>query len=414
MRIPSTIAVALATTFAEASVMSRAGGACPAVWTQVSQDLTKMFVQADKQCNDDARAAIRAVFHDCATWAKAQGNTGGCDGSLFLSAEENARTGNRGLQSISTKLTDLAQQRGVGVADMIAFAGAHATVSCPLGPTVKTMIGRTDSSNAAPDEGLLPGNASLSADTIITLFSDKGFSAPDVAALVGAHSSSKQFFVDPSKAGAAQDRTPGIWDVDFYNDTTNKPPGVFVFQSDMALSQDPRSGPAFKSFIGQQAKWNQAFADTFSRMMLLGVPTDNLVDCTAALPPPTDSFPGANEPVGAPNSPAAPGKPTAAPGKPTSPPAKTTSAKAKSTSGPAKPKSDPPNAPSGTAGGPGFGGPNGPYDPNGPYGPGGPDGPNGPGGFGGPGGPGGSGFPTGCWAGQQNKPTSFPTARPSC
>jgi hypothetical protein len=115
------------------------------------------------------------------------------------------------------------------------------------------MIGRKDSSNPAPDESLLPGNATLSADKIISLFADKGLSAADVAALVGAHTSAKQFFVDPSKAGEAQDRTPGVWDVDFYSDTTSKPAGVFVFQSDINLSQDPRSGPTFKSFVGQQA-----------------------------------------------------------------------------------------------------------------------------------------------------------------
>ncbi|RDW85884.1 hypothetical protein BP5796_04209 [Coleophoma crateriformis] len=252
MRFSSTIAVALATTLIEASALPRSGGACPAVWTQVSQDLTQMFLQADGQCNDDARSAIRAVFHDCGTWSSSQGLTGGCDGSVFLSDVENARPENRGLQSISAKLKGLAAQRGVGVADMIAFAGAHATLSCPLGPTTKTMIGRTDSSKPA-DENLLPGNATMSADTIISLFADKGFSAADVAALVGAHSSSKQFFVDPAQAGAPQDRTPGMWDVDYYSDTITKPAGVFVFDSDVALSQDPRSGPAFKSFIGQQA-----------------------------------------------------------------------------------------------------------------------------------------------------------------
>lgn len=37
---------------------------CPAVWTQISRDLTAKFL-SDGQCNPDARAAIRAVFHDC-------------------------------------------------------------------------------------------------------------------------------------------------------------------------------------------------------------------------------------------------------------------------------------------------------------------------------------------------------------
>ncbi|TID18935.1 hypothetical protein E2P81_ATG05909 [Venturia nashicola] len=318
MRVSSRLAVALAATVSEASVLPRAadvGGVCPPVWTQISKALTTMFVAADGQCNHDARTAVRAAFHDCATWNQAQGPRGGCDGSLFLSAEENARVENRGLQDISTKLTALAKSSGVGVADMIAFAGAHATVSCPLGPTVKTLIGRVDSAIAAPNESLLPGNATLSADAIIGLFADKGFSAPDVAALIGAHSSAQQFFVDPNRAGQAQDRTPGIWDVDYYADTTAKNPSVFTFQSDINIATDPRSGPAFKSFVGQQANWNKAFADTFSRMLLLGVPANGLVDCTSALPPPRDNFPGANLPLNA--APATPsGFPAGLPGSP--------------------------------------------------------------------------------------------------
>jgi hypothetical protein len=115
------------------------------------------------------------------------------------------------------------------------------------------MIGRKDSSTPAPDESLLPSNASMSSTDILSLMADKGFSGPDVAALVGAHSTSRQFFADPSKAGQPQDSTPGIWDVAFYGQTSNPPPGVFVFHSDKALSQDPASGPTFKSFIGQQA-----------------------------------------------------------------------------------------------------------------------------------------------------------------
>lgn len=55
--------------------------------------------------------------------------------------------------------------------------------------------------------------------------------------------------------------------------------------------------------------------------MLLGVPANGLVDCTSALPPPRDNFPGANLPLSA--GPAAPsggppagGPPRGAPGPP--------------------------------------------------------------------------------------------------
>jgi hypothetical protein len=35
---------------------------CPAIWTTISADLKSMFLSGG-QCNDDARAAIRANFH---------------------------------------------------------------------------------------------------------------------------------------------------------------------------------------------------------------------------------------------------------------------------------------------------------------------------------------------------------------
>jgi hypothetical protein len=94
--------------------------ACPAVWTQISQELTSLFL-TDSQCNDDARGAIRAVFHDCFP-----GN--GCDGSL-ATPEELARPINAPLVATVTKLQNLATQYNVTVADMIAFAGCKLLVS---------------------------------------------------------------------------------------------------------------------------------------------------------------------------------------------------------------------------------------------------------------------------------------------
>ena len=49
------------------------------------------------------------------------------------------------------------------------------------------------------------------ADDLIALFEDKTITPHDLTALMGAHSTSKQSGVDPSKAGASQDTTPGVW-----------------------------------------------------------------------------------------------------------------------------------------------------------------------------------------------------------
>ena len=238
---------------------------CPAVWTQVAADLTNRFLNTTSgQCNDDARASIRAAFHDCAAWNTT--TPGGCDGSLILSSEtadnELDRPENNGLQDIGAKLLNLTQtyqaiDSSVTAADMIQFAASVAIVTCPLGPKVPTVVGRTDSSQAAvPD--LLPNVNSPAAD-LIALFEAKTITAPELIALIGAHSTSRQFNTNLTFAGEPQDSTPGEWDVDFYAQTTNPPEGVFVFPSDRALALDNTTAATFEGFVGAQGKWNFAF-----------------------------------------------------------------------------------------------------------------------------------------------------------
>lgn len=217
------------------------------------------------QCNDNARAAIRAAFHDCGAWDTTQGFIGGCDGSLVIASEAFLRSENDGLQGISNLYTELRNNfsNQIGMADLIQFGGAAAIKTCPLGPTVQTLVGRTDWTEEDPQApmNLLP-NVDSNATVLIQLFADKGFSAADLAVLVGAHSTSRQQFVDPTFANESQDSTPGIWDVQFYSDTAAPEAGVFVFPSDIALMNDPNSGPTFVGFQGSQHQntWSQKFA----------------------------------------------------------------------------------------------------------------------------------------------------------
>lgn len=261
------------------------GGSCPAVWSTVSKELVTKFV-ANGQCNDDARAAIRAAFHDCGAWNTAQGQKGGCDGSLVNTrfptpkggnAEELNRDENGGLGDISKYLFDTQQKyvqidKSVTVADMIQFAGAVAIVSCPGGPQIKTYVGRKDSTDSAPD-GLLP-SVVADASSLFKLFSDKGFSAVDLAALLGAHSTSKAFHQASHNipVGAAQDSSPGTWDVKYYSETLQipvntdpnaSPDKVAVFPSDKNLATDDKTPvkKEFAGFVNNQGKWRGKFAD---------------------------------------------------------------------------------------------------------------------------------------------------------
>lgn len=96
-------------------------GSCPPVWNEISATLTGQFL-ANGQCTDAARAAIRAAFHDCFN--------GACDGSLIL-ADECSRPENRGLERLCGNLGNLAEQKQVGVADLIQFAAGKATQRSP-------------------------------------------------------------------------------------------------------------------------------------------------------------------------------------------------------------------------------------------------------------------------------------------
>jgi manganese peroxidase len=270
-------------------------GECPGVWRTISKDLTSSFVSGG-ECTDLARAAIRYAFHDAGTFSRKLPTvppaSGGADGSLLLNGGEIGRQENRGLEEYHGFVTGKFAQyksQGVGAADLIQFAANHAVVSCPGGPTVRTLIGRIDSSQASPS-GLMPPGGGPGSDhnSLFQLFTDKGFSAVDLAALIGAHTTAKAKAVAQFPVGTPQDSTPGKWDVKYYAETYNPPPGVRSFPSDINLSNPNTTvGKEFKKFVDNQGRWNGQFASAMFRLGMLGIPDDgfrNFTDCTDALP----------------------------------------------------------------------------------------------------------------------------------
>lgn len=257
----------------------------------VSAELTKLFLQPDGQCNDNARAAVRFAFHDAGAWDKNQDH-GGADGSLMMDFGEISRPENNGLQNIWQVLRSVQSKYKVGYADLAQYAHNHAVVTCPKGPSIKTYIGRKDATQAAPD-GLIP-NVHDAADSLVALFADKGINGEDLAALLGAHSVGRQRFVDTSATAVnkAFDSTIGTWDVSFYNETLENPAGssasqkIFVLPSDKVLSQHPAVSEEWHEFVGDQKHWNEDYATAAIRMGLLGVTNlKDLSECTRTLPP---------------------------------------------------------------------------------------------------------------------------------
>lgn len=206
---------------------------------------------------------------------------------------EEGRPENNGLQGIRSVLQSVQKKYRVGYADLVQYAHNHATISCPKGPRIRTFVGRKDATQAAPP-GLLP-DVHDSADNLIALFERKGFSAHDLAALVGAHATAKQRFVDPEQAEKPLDTTVGQWDVEFYNDTlnqeTNPNDKIFVLPSDKVLSVHPKVNDEWKSFVGNQQHWNEDYAKAYIRMSLTGVTNlKDLRDCTRTLPASRPNF----------------------------------------------------------------------------------------------------------------------------
>lgn len=269
------------------------------VWRYVADDMYQFMAGSSGRCTKWARAAVRLGFHDAGTWSKATASQGGgADGSIILAGEEIGRFENRGLQEVAARFAELhgkykAMGWNIGMGDFIQMGANVATVVCPLGPRIKTYVGRKDSANPAP-AGLLP-SPFAPADQLIQLFKDKTIGPHGLVALLGAHTTSQQNFVNVSRAGDPQDSTPGVWDVLYYKETLSdrSPPRVFKFPSDISISQHPETSKEFREFAGPggQNHWNEDYAREYIRLSLLGVNNINqLTECTKVLPPATKGF----------------------------------------------------------------------------------------------------------------------------
>ena len=252
-------------------------------WYNISADLTSFF----GGCSDNARAAVRLGFHDAGEWDKTK-TFGGADGSMVLFKEYN-RAENLGLAAISQQMQTIYNKYhaayNISMADLIQYANIHATRTCPKAPLLRAWVGRKDATQTAT-ENLLP-NVNAGAQSLVDLFAAKTIVPYDLVALLGAHSTSKQFNVSIPDSGKSQDSTPAIWDVSFYNETlqANALPGVFRFQSDLVLSKFNVTNPAWLDFLGDQGDWNDAYSRAYTRVSLLGVNNINsLVECTQTLP----------------------------------------------------------------------------------------------------------------------------------
>ncbi|KAJ7061675.1 heme peroxidase [Mycena amicta] len=241
------------------------------------------------RCGDSARASIRLAFHDAGTFSQALQASGlpngAADGSLLTDPDEVQRADNNGLQNIVGLLKPLPAQFNVSAGDVLHLAGVLGVLACPGGPVINTYIGRPAPQNVAP-QGLLP-NPNSPVPVLTARFADMGFSIRELMALIGAHTTGKQRFVNTLVAPSTFDSTPEIWDVRFYSETANTtltPPGTFKLNSDINFAHNATTQKDYNRFVGNQNNWAQEYAAAHEKMSLLGLNRNTLTDCTEILP----------------------------------------------------------------------------------------------------------------------------------
>ena len=85
---------------------------------------------------------------------------------------------------------------------------------------IPAYVGRNAPRNIAPT-GLLP-NPEDPVDVLLARFADMGFNGREVMALIGAHTTGKQRFVDTAVANTTFDTTVQIWDTRFCKSVLNR------------------------------------------------------------------------------------------------------------------------------------------------------------------------------------------------
>lgn len=276
---------------------SGSSGSCPQIWSQVASQLKSDF----SGCNDFARSAIRFAFHDAAGYSSSNSQyapaSGGADGSLLLNDDEISRNTEAPMKENyrDPYLLPFYQKykgQGVGAADLVQFAGAVGIKSCRGGPTVRAVVGRKDSNQAAP-QGTLPAAFGQGSDydSLIQLWGQKGISPRELAALMGARTVSISFTEDANgiPPGSPQDSDPTVWDNHYYTQTQSQkePWGVHSFASDVNLSNaTTECGQAFTDFGKDSATWILKFSAAMQKLSLLGIDSETVsgfTDCTSLI-----------------------------------------------------------------------------------------------------------------------------------
>jgi peroxidase len=244
----------------------------------------------------------------------------GCDASILLDEspagdvpeKESSANGFTlvGLRTIDTAKSTLESMcpRTVSCADILAFAARDAAVAAGL-PSYDVAAGRRDGMRSNMDD--LPGNFPVPGHHVprlTELFSQRGLSQEDLVVLSGAHSIggahcfmfsnriygfSEEADVDPSlepefaarlrqmcPPRKPDDDPQQVPKVKFDSQTGEKLDSAYysellarrgLLTSDNALIEDPQTRAMVEAFAGDDAMWQQKFAEAMQRVGMLDV-----------------------------------------------------------------------------------------------------------------------------------------------
>lgn len=303
------ISIALSIQVASAAVVKRVAcpdgknsatnAACCPLFT-VLEDIQENLFDGG-ECGEEVHESLRLTFHDAIGLGSNGG--GGADGSIMIFDDiETNFHANGGIDDIVDVQKPFVAAHNMTEGDFIQFAGAVGVSNCAGAPRLNFFLGRPRATAPAPD--LTVPEPFDSITSILARFADAGkFSPAEVVALLGSHTIAAADHVDPSIPGTPFDSTPSTFDTQLFVDVQLRGTlfpgtggnqgevqsplhGEIRLQSDHDLARDSRTACEWQSFVGNQAKLQNAFKAAFLKMSVLGHNINNMVDCSEVIPVP--------------------------------------------------------------------------------------------------------------------------------
>jgi len=252
----------------------------------VRKDILDILEESSYDDGSYGPVIIRLAWHAAGTYDRATG-TGGSTGATMRFAPESSHGANAGLAIARGRLEKVKQKYPeLSYSDLWSLAGVVA-VEAMGGPKVSWRPGRTDKldGKSGPPDGRLP-DASKGVSHVREVFSRMGFSDQEMVALIGAHAVGR-CHTDRSGYSGPWTNSPTAFSNDFYVQllerkwTPKKWNGpkqyedesgtLMMLPADLALIEDPAFKKWVEVYAKDEEKWQQDFANAFSKLLELGV-----------------------------------------------------------------------------------------------------------------------------------------------